>query len=283
MYNPSETEKNSFETNYCLNGDTVTEKIKSYFTMKRPKSNGYDKESQDLLFNNPELSEDCFPFLHLNEEENDERHYFNKIENKKEKKVFGIINKNKVSLFTEALNDQKGELIDEDKYKNKTHSLKRQRRFRNQDNIRRVIKRRFLHTYLIHALNIKLKKAGHKKFFEIFSPSFAGKVSIEKEKLILEKTLSDIFSNKELYMEKNNILSNYKHNLEIIDQIKSNEDAELNIILNKKYSDIFEEYINSKEFIDEIQRLKNSKNKKDDNYIERYIYLSRHFIEFCSQ
>ena len=59
------------------------------------------------------------------------------------------------------------------------------------------------------------------------------------------------------------------------------EIEELNDILNKKYFELFNEYINSKEFnIDEINRLKN--NNMDNIYIERYIYQSKHFIEYFS-
>ena len=57
---------------------------------------------------------------------------------------------------------------------------------------------------------------------------------------------------------------------------------ELNDILNKKYFELFNEYINSKEFnIDEINRLKN--NNMDNIYIERYIYQSKHFIGYFAE
>ena len=60
------------------------------------------------------------------------------------------------------------------------------------------------------------------------------------------------------------------------------EIEELNDILNKKYFELFNEYINSKEFnIDEINRLKN--NNMDNIYIERYIYQSKHFIEYFAE
>ena len=59
-------------------------------------------------------------------------------------------------------------------------------------------------------------------------------------------------------------------------EIKENE--QLKEILNKTYHELFEEYINSKEFnIDEINRLKKN---FDNSYIESYIYHAKHFIEF---
>ena len=60
------------------------------------------------------------------------------------------------------------------------------------------------------------------------------------------------------------------------------ENEELVKILNKKYCELFEEYIDSKEFnIDEIKRLKN--NNMDNIYIERYIYQTKNFINFFAE
>ena len=58
------------------------------------------------------------------------------------------------------------------------------------------------------------------------------------------------------------------------------ENADLRRILNKKYSELFEEYVNSKEFEDEVKRLK-EKNMSDD-YIERYIILAKYYVEYFS-
>ena len=64
--------------------------------------------------------------------------------------------------------------------------------------------------------------------------------------------------------------------------MKLEENPELNIILNKKYKDLFDEYINSDEFnIDEINRLQEK--KMGDEYISRYKYLAKNFLEFLSQ
>ena len=85
--------------------------------------------------------------------------------------------------------------------------------------------------------------------------------------------------NKELYNEKD--LNNYHCNLKVLENKETKEIQELKEILNKKFCELFDEYINSKEFnIDEIKRLKN--NNMDNIYIERYIYQSKHFIEYFS-
>ena len=53
------------------------------------------------------------------------------------------------------------------------------------------------------------------------------------------------------------------------------------MIINRKFRCLFEEYINSEEFGNvELTRLKFEK-KKDDYYLKKYVYLAKHFIEFC--
>ena len=49
-------------------------------------------------------------------------------------------------------------------------------------------------------------------------------------------------------------------------------------ILDMKYYQLYEEYLNSDEFIEEINRLK--KKGMNDEYINTYIYFSKHFLEF---
>jgi len=75
-------------------------------------------------------------------------------------------------------------------------------------------------------------------------------------------------------------LKNYYHNLKVIKSEDIKENADLRRILNKKYSELFEEYVNSKEFEDEVKRLK-EKNMSDD-YIERYIILAKYYVEYFS-
>ena len=92
-------------------------------------------------------------------------------------------------------------------------------------------------------------------------------------------TLLEIIKSQELY--KSNELNNYYHNLKVVNDKEIEENEELKEILNKKYCELYKDYLNSKEFIiDEINRLKK---KMDDSYIEKYIYLAKHFIEFFSE
>ena len=156
---------------------------------------------------------------------------------------------------------------------------KRRRRLDNQDNIRKKIKRGFLNNALYNKLNKKLKEIGSKLFLEKFPQKFACDVVKKTNKLLLNMNLEEIFELKELYNEKE--LKNYYHNLKVVKNKEIQENEEFKKILNKKYHELFEEYINSDEFIiDEINRLK--KNKMHNTYIEKYIYLAENFIEFFS-
>ena len=202
------------------------------------------------------------------------------IEDKDKKTIFKVIYPEKVSIFKNSKQEKIDNLLSKCDLKKRIKSVKKLKRYECKDNIRKTIKRRFLNTYLKNGLNDKIKKAGYNLFFEYYPQKLVSQISREKDKQILEMKLLQIFENKDLYDEKN--LNNYYHNLKVIEQLKLEENPELNIILNKKYKDLFDEYINSDEFkIKEINRLKET--NKDDNYIAKYIYLSKNFIEFCSK
>ena len=160
----------------------------------------------------------------------------------------------------------------------KIRSKVRQPRFRNQDNMRIKIHRNFLKN-LRNAINEKLKKIDKKLILPRFPQNFAGKVNKVSNKLILNMTLLEI-------LEKKEYCKNLEDNLKLIKKIKENKTSDLNDILNKKFRDLYIEYIESKEFnIDEIERLRNSKNKKtikDEKYLSLYKDLANNFIKFLS-
>ena len=151
------------------------------------------------------------------------------------------------------------------------------RRRENMDNIHKKIKTVFFNNFLYNKINEKLKKKKSRLYFVKFPISFVNDVKRNTNKDIINLSLLEIISKKELYNE--NDLSNYYHNLKVIENKETLENEELKEILNKKYCELFEEYINSKEFnIDEINRLKN--NNFGDVYIKRYLYLAKNFIKY---
>ena len=190
------------------------------------------------------------------------------------KKIFNINYREKTSLFTNIENILS---IKEESFIKRKRNPKRRRRRDNQDNMRKKIKRVFINKYLIQNMNELLKNSGSKLYFEKSPQNFVCDITKNSNNKILNMTLEEIFENKELYDQK--YFDNYNHNLNVLKSKDIQECQELKEILNKKYCELFEEYINSKEFqIDEINRLKN--NEMDDAYIEKYIYLALHFIEY---
>ena len=190
------------------------------------------------------------------------------------KKIFNINYREKTSLFTNIENILS---IKEEPFMKRKRNPKRRRRRDNQDNIRKKIKRGFINKSLIKKINELLKNSRSKLYFEKLPQNFVCDITKNSNNKILNMTLEEIFENKELYDQK--YFDNYNHNLNVLKSKDIQECQELKEILNKKYCELFEEYINSKEFqIDEINRLKNK--EMDDAYIEKYIYLAFHFIEF---
>ena len=154
------------------------------------------------------------------------------------------------------------------------------RRRENQDNIRKKLKTAFFNTFLRKKINEILNNKHSRLYFEKFPISFVNDIRKNTNKDVIDKTLLEIILNKELYSE--NDLSNYNHNIKVVENKEVKQIGELKKILNKTFREIFEEFINSKEFnIDEINRLRN--NNLDNIYIERYIYQSKHFIEYFAE
>ena len=199
---------------------------------------------------------------------NEEKNESNKI------KIFDVIYREQISLFT---NIEKDLIVNEQNYIKRKRNITRRRRRDNQDNMRKKIKRGFLNNSLIPKINLLLKSSGNILYFEKFPQNFVSNISRKINNKLINMTLKEIFERKELYEDKD--LNNYNHNLTVIKSEEIQECDELNIILNKKYFELFEEYINSKEFqIDEINRLKNK--DMNDEYIEKYLFLAKHFTDF---
>ena len=199
---------------------------------------------------------------------NEEKNESNKI------KIFDVIYREQISLFT---NIEKDLIINEQNYIKRKRNNKRRRRRDNQDNMRKKIKRGFLNNSLIPKINLLLKSSGNILYFVKFPQNFVSNISRQINNKLIIMTLKEIFEKKELYEDKD--INNYNHNLTVIKSEEIQECDELNIILNKKYFELFEEYINSKEFqIDEINRLKNK--DMNDEYIEKYLFLAKHFTDF---
>lgn len=210
-----------------------------------------------------------------NKELNEDIYFIKNIQKKDESKVKQLSS----HLFTQYEPEEKTNNASGHKIGKKKRSEKRQQRFRYQDNMRIKNKRSFLRL-LVKAINKKLKMATFKTFFPKFLQSFAHDVKKETNKQIINLTFFQI-------LEKKEYLKNIENNLDLIKEIKEKKVSDINDIFNRKYRDLYKEYLYSKEFnIDEIKRLRNAKHKKtriDENYIEKYKDLAKNFIEFIEQ
>ena len=192
-------------------------------------------------------------------------------------KIFTTVYPKKISLFSKA----KGEFVfpglkQEDKL------IGNKRRRNKEDDIRRMIGRRFFTDIVLNLINEILKNAGCILSFEKIQQDVVYDLVKKNNKKLLDMSLEQIFTKKDLYRGKK--LEKYNHNLKLINLLKSEEyndirqSTQIDRILNMTYYDLFQEYITSNEFVEEINRLKNNKMKFDDSYIEKYIYYSLNFI-----
>ena len=183
------------------------------------------------------------------------------------KKKFQIIYPKKPTMFTKNDKVLLGKKI-------KRSSNKRKRKD-NTDNKRRKIKRSFFNCALIKLLNKILKSMGSKSFFIKLSQKFVSDVSKETNKKMLNQTIKEILENTKLY--KINGANN--HNSNVLKNKQIQESKEMNSIIEKTYIELFEEYIISDEFkTGEINRLR--KKKMEESYIDDYIFIANHMMEF---
>ena len=241
-----------------------------------------EEKLEDIINVEPFDSKSAQSNLSLNEEEDENyKCYFNvkpqKEKTKENKLIFKTINPRKI--FSNTKNVSFDESFIKLKFQKRKRCKSRQPRKSNQDNMRRVFKRRLINKYLLDVLNKELKKLGYKKLFHKFPQSFAGDATKEKNKKYMNMTLLQIFEKNDSY--ENQDLKTFKYNLDIVKQIKNDEN--MCLILNKKFCDIYEEYISSDDFRKkEINRLRREKNF-DESYIEKYINVALNFVDFCEQ
>ena len=190
------------------------------------------------------------------------------------------MNNKEISLFTKISqtnlnNDKKFNIFKIINEETPNEYINRKRRD-NKDNIDIKIIRGFLNGNLIKNLNKKLNLIGSSAFFERFPQNFINDARKQSNKDILYLSLKEIFNKNELYKE--NEYSNYYHNLKVVENEEIKTNYLMKKILNLKLYQLYEDYINSYEFIDEINRLKQK--KMDDKYIKKYLYFTKNFFEF---
>ena len=190
-----------------------------------------------------------------------------------------ILNKNRRRIkFYITKNDKKPKKREMDK-NNVT-------RKNNSDNIRKKIKARFIKC-LLNAINTRLKNSKSKQFFNLPPQSFVSNISRRENRGVLELTFKDIFSKK--FDDKKNVckadIKKYSENISTLEYLENKKDisekSNYSVFKNMKYYQIYEEYLNSKEFENEIIKLRQE--KESNAYIDNYINLSGNLNDFFYQ
>ena len=290
-----ETESKSFDFDINIYRQTYQENNKKKFLAKKriqkkeynQKQKVFEEPKEDYIFENikekiayiknfPIFSESDLSSEDEKSFENDECYFIKKI--KKEKNSLKTHYPG-YYLFTKAKGDLRESFLKDIDFNIKKRSLGRLPNYKQKHYIRVNIKRTFMNKYLVKALNKKLEKNKFITFFTKFPQSLAINVAKDFNKIFMNMRLKEIFRAKELYEDIDN--ANYKHNLRIVEEIEKRGNPELNMILNRKFRCLFEEYLNSEEFGKiELMRLKRLKKKKDEYYVKKYIYLAKQFIDF---
>ena len=201
-----------------------------------------------------------------------------KVQKKPKNPLFKTIYPEKIFLFTPSENDSiEGFDINGVMSAKRIRAKEPRKRSDYDDEKRKAIKRAFFNKALIDALNKLLEKPN---YFVKFPQKLVENTTRKVNKKILYLSLKEIIENKKLYEGMN--LDIYNHNLKALDSLKEKNNWKIDLILNTRFCDLYEEYLNSNIFkIDEINRLK-KKNKSKD-FIERYIYLSMKLIKFFQE
>jgi len=229
----------------------------------KPKDNNLNAKTKKILFTVTNPSN----FFIFNKGENN--NYARQIINEVKKKGKNL------KILTSSNNP-------ENLHRKKRRLLNIRKRRENSDNIRKKIKSRFLKT-LKNRINEILKLAGSEKFFSFLPQIFICNVSKEKNRGALDMTFKEVFTKNFYIGEKVNYsdLKKYYHNLSVIEYLENNkvisEKSNYNIFKNMIYKQIYDEYLNSKEFELEIEALQKTESEK---YIKLYINKAINLTDF---
>ena len=205
-------------------------------------------------------SEENSPYKNaINEDESNPKNYPNAPENAISTLVDSIITEMKGNILL-GKKMERGKIGDNSKYR--------------KGNILVRVITRFLNYFLINILNNILRLKNNSSRFKKLPKSIVTNVYSNGKKEFRNISIKEIFSKKELYKNEYDE-NNYIHNLNLIEKNENNECFK--DILNRKFSEFYQDYINSKQFnVDEVNRLKIENNEND--YIDRYIYVARNFL-----
>ena len=202
----------------------------------------------------------------------------------KKRKLFNIVYPNHFIIFNKSEIDNYIKQFIKESLKNKKSKISNNERKRKycSDNIRKKIKTRFLKN-LKNRVNEQLRLAGSKKYFNYLQMEFISNISKEINKSALDLTFKELFSKNFSSSEKYCLssLNNYKSNISVIEYLEKEKEiskkSKYDIFKDIKIYQIYEEYLGSKEFENDIYNLIR---KENYDYIKKYIQLAFNLNEY---
>ena len=286
--------KSTKESNYSQEIDSAkTKESKVFLDFKSLQYNNIFETPDNILLNNLDL----YIFIStINEEDlNNKTQKKRKVSsiintnttNKKRKEVFRIVCPSNFKIFHEGNYEQYPRnlinFIEENNIILKKNKRRKDRKY-NADNIRKKIKSRFLKT-LKAALNERLKIAGSKHLFNYLPQNFIVNVGKDENRGNMYLSFKEVFS-KDFSKDDKAKDINLKKCLDnklVLDYLEKNKEVSATsnfyYYKNMKYYEIYDEYINSREFEDDIIRLK-EKEGEPEVYIKKYIKLALKLNDF---
>ena len=166
--------------------------------------------------------------------------------------------------------------------KNDIEISKKRKRGIMRDNISKKIKVNFSKN-IIQNLNRILRRKNICKFFQRLDQSDITDVSKKNNEHIFAKTLKEIIEEKPKVKEKGmtqKMEEKWKQNKKLIEELEESGDEYFNQIFQMNMEELFNEYLQSKEFEDSIYDLKNGTKNFYFDYIKNYIRVAKNFINF---
>ena len=248
----------------------------------------------DSLSNNRNIIQDENESFNNNPEENNRSKFLSRKRKETHQNNFFVFtpqsnNDNDVKeLINKTLNDLENSKIkiypemEELDHPKKQHRKKKNiftRKF-NSDNIIKKIKRRFLKS-LKKSSNNKLKSIRSIKLFKNLPQEFVCNITKDFNCSFFDKTYKEILSKNFNCVGngKNSSLKQIEHNKSVLKYLEDNKKINDLNFLNMTYTELFNEYLESKEFENEINNLK-EKEKEKLSYIKNYIIRAYNFFNF---
>ena len=149
-----------------------------------------------------------------------------------------------------------------------------------RDNISKKIKVNFFKN-IIASLNWKLRKKNINKDFQRLDQNYITDVTKTYNKHLFEKTLKEIIKEKPKVKDKENAKKKedkWRQNIKLIEELEESGDEDFKHIFEMNIEELFNEYLDSKEFEESIYDLRRKKFYFD--YIQNYIQIAENLVNY---